>query len=248
MFDLEGKVAVVTGSARGLGRDIAQMLKQSGANVVVTDVLDVGVATAKAMDALWVRADVTRSEQVSTLVTETMATFGHIDILVNNAGIMGLAKLEDISLEDWNRMLAVHLTGTFLCSQAVLPVLKHQQAGKIVNIASNWGQRGATDAVHYSTAKAGIIGFTKALAREVAVHHIQVNAVAPGPIETDMIAEEARILKTTVEEVRRNLSATIPLGHLGHGRDVAATVCFLASEHGDFFCGQVVSPNGGEVM
>jgi len=248
MFDLAGKVAIVTGSGRGIGREIARMLVACGATVIVSDLREESERTAQVLGAHWVQADVTDAADVARLVQAAMDRYGRLDILVNNAGIMGLAKLEDISLDDWNRMLAVHLTGSFLCAQAALPVMKRQGYGKIINIASNWGQRGAADAVHYSTAKAGIIGFTKALAREVAAAGIFVNAVAPGPIETEMLDEEARLLGTSVDEVRQSLTATIPLGRLGRPEDVAATVCFLASAHGDFFCGQVVAPNGGEVM
>jgi 3-oxoacyl-[acyl-carrier protein] reductase len=249
MLNLKGKVAIVTGSGRGIGRDIAKMLKELEAEVVVSDV-DSSLAkdTAENLGTTWVQSNVTNPEDVQKLIDHTLTNYGRIDVLVNNAGIMGLSKLEDISLNDWNKMMSVHLTGTFLCSQAVLPVMKEQHSGKIINISSNWGQRGAAGAVHYCTAKAGIIGFTRALAREVAGDGIQVNSVAPGPIETEMIAEEARILGVTVDEVRRDLTAGIPLGKLGSTRDVAAAVAYLASELGDFYCGQIVAPNGGEVM
>ena len=249
MLNLQGKVVIVTGSGRGIGRDIAKLMKELNADVVVSDV-DSSLAkkTAELLDSSWVQADVTNPDDVHKMVQHALAIYGRIDVLVNNAGIMGLSKLEDISLNEWNKMMAVHLTGTFLCSQTVLPIMKEQHSGKIINISSNWGQRGASGAVHYCTAKAGIIGFTRALAREVASNGIQVNAVAPGPIETEMIAEEARILGITVEEVRRDLTAGIPLGKLGSTRDVAAAVAYLASEMGDFFCGQIVAPNGGEVM
>lgn len=249
MFNLQGKVVIVTGSGRGIGKDIAKLLKELQAEVVISDV-DASLAktTAEGLGTTWVQADVTNPEAVQNLVQEVLKSYGHIDVLVNNAGIMGLSRLEDISLEQWNKMMAVHLTGTFLCSQAVLPIMKEQGSGKIINISSNWGQRGAAEAVHYCTAKAGIIGFTRALAREVAADGIQVNSVAPGPIETDMISEEARLLGTTVEEVRNTLIAGVPLGRLGSTLDVASAVAYLASSMGDFFCGQIVAPNGGEVM
>lgn len=248
MYDLKGKVVVVTGAARGLGFAIATMFKQCGADVVVSDVRPVGAEAARAIDAAWVQADVTNEADAARLIQTAVSAFGRLDVLVNNAGIMGLAPLEEISLAEWNHMLAVHLTGTFLCTKVGLPIMKSQGSGKVINIASNWGQRGAAEAVHYSTAKAGIIGFTKALAREVGPSGILVNAVAPGPIETEMIEEEARLLHTTVDAVRASLTTTIPLGRLGQPSDVAAATCFLASAHGDFFCGQVISPNGGEVM
>jgi 3-oxoacyl-[acyl-carrier protein] reductase len=185
---------------------------------------------------------------VKRVVEQTIEAFGRVDILVNNAGIIGLKPFSEITLAEWNQMFQVHLTGSFLFAQEVLPYMKQNKSGKIINIASNWGQRGEAGSVHYSAVKAGIIGFTKALARELAPEGILVNAVAPGPIETDMIEEEARLLNTTAEEIRSHLTAKIPLQRLGSIQDVAVSVAFLAGETGDFYCGQVLSPNGGEVM
>lgn len=254
MFDLTGKVVIVTGAGRGIGKGIAEVLSSMGAFIVVNDIngdtarqvsSDI---VAKGGKALAVPGDVTVLSDVLKVVQETVDIFGKIDVLINNAGIIGLRAFEEISLAEWMQMFNVHLTGSFLFAQAVIPHMKKCGSGAIINISSNWGQRGAANAVHYSTVKAGLIGFTKALARELAPFNINVNAVAPGPIETEMIEEEARQLNSTVDEVRENLYQTIPLKRLGTIRDVALSVAFLASQAGDFYCGQVIAPNGGEVI
>jgi 3-oxoacyl-[acyl-carrier protein] reductase len=254
LFNLEGKSVIVTGSGRGIGRGIAEMFASLGAKVVINDID--GQFAQKTADhirsqgfqAIAAPGDVTQQADVKKVVEQTAKEYGRIDVLVNNAGIIGLKPFPEITLAEWNRMLHVHLTGSFLFSQEVLPYMKEIGGGRIINIASNWGQRGEAGAVHYSAVKAGIIGFTKALARELANDHILVNAVAPGPIETDMIEEEARLLNTTAEEIRNTLTAKIPLQRLGTIQDVAYSIAFLAGEPGKFYCGQVLSPNGGEVM
>lgn len=255
MMQLQDKVVIVTGSGRGIGKGIAAAMAAQGATVVVNDIDSVSArATAQQLAAaftgpvLALPGDVANPGEVKDVVEETIRAFGRIDVLVNNAGIIGLKPFTEITLAEWENMLAVHLTGTFLFSQAVLPQMSLQGYGKIINISSNWGQRGAANAVHYSAVKAGLIGFTKALAREVGPQNINVNAVAPGPIETEMIEEEARMLGTTVQEVRDQLCLTIPLNRLGSIEDVAASVVFLAGQTGDFYCGQIISPNGGEVI
>lgn len=254
MLDLSGKAVIVTGSGRGIGRGIAQVMAALGARVAIND-LDGDSAEKTAGEirraggtAIAAAGDVTSPDQVAAAVEKTIKEFNTVDILVNNAGIIGLKAFGEITLEEWNRMFAVHLTGSFLFSQAVIPHMRKSGAGKIINIASNWGQRGAANAVHYSTVKAGVIGYTKALARELASENIMVNAVAPGPIETEMIEEEARLLNTTVQEVRNSLTGAIPLNRLGSIDDVAYSVAFLAGRAGNFYCGQVISPNGGEVI
>jgi 3-oxoacyl-[acyl-carrier protein] reductase len=250
MFNLENKIALVTGSARGIGKEIAAFLAAQGTKVVINDINETLLQeTAKEIGASRaIRADVTNQDEVNAMVDTIINEFNRIDLLVNNAGIIGLNKFENITLNEWNTMLNVHLNGTFLCSQAVIGPMKTQQSGKIINISSNWGQRGASEAVHYSAVKAGIIGFTKALAREVAEDGILVNSVAPGPIETEMIAEEAKLLGVTEENVRSNLIETIPTGRLGQTIEIAGAVAYLASDLGNFYCGQVIAPNGGEVI
>jgi 3-oxoacyl-[acyl-carrier protein] reductase len=250
MISLENKVAIITGSARGIGKEIARLMTALGATVIVNDINEelakVTAAEISAADAIM--ADVTNADQVNQMVERVITKFGKIDILVNNAGIIGIDKVEDITLDNWNKMLSVHLTGTFLCSQAAVKHMKKQNYGKVINISSNWGQRGAAEAVHYSTVKAGIIGFTKALARELASEGILVNSVAPGPIDTDMIAEEARMLGVSEEVVREDLTKTIPVGRLGKTSEIAGAVAYLASDYGNFYCGQIIAPNGGEVI
>ena len=250
MFNLDNKVAIVTGSARGIGKEIASLMAKLGATVIVNDINEsmAKETTEQIGAAEAIAADVTNQDQVNDMIEQVIAKFGKIDILVNNAGIIGLDKFEDISLVNWNKMLEVHLTGTFLCSQAAVKYMKKQQFGKIINISSNWGQRGAAEAVHYSTVKAGIIGFTKALARELAADGILVNSVAPGPIDTDMIAEEAKQLGVSEEEVRQELIKTIPAGRLGKTSEIAGAIAYLSSDYGNFYCGQIIAPNGGEVI
>jgi 3-oxoacyl-[acyl-carrier protein] reductase len=254
LFHLEGKAVIVTGSGRGIGKGIAEMLASLGAKVAINDI-DEQLAQKTAdhirsqgLKAIAAAGDVAQQADVKKVVEQTVEEYGRIDVLVNNAGIIGLKPFPEITLAEWNRMFHVHLTGSFLFSQEVIPYMKSNGGGKIINIASNWGQRGEAGSVHYSTVKAGIIGFTKALARELAPDRILVNAVAPGPIETDMIEEEARLLGTTADQIRDHLSAKIPLQRLGTIRDVAVSIAFLAGETGNFYCGQVISPNGGEVM
>ena len=254
MSSLDGKIVIVTGGGRGIGKGIASTLASLGASVTINDIRkDNAEQTAQEIcsaggSAISAPGDVTNPDQVVEVVNKTIKKYGRVDILVNNAGIIGLVPFNEITIEEWNQMFNVHLTGSFLFSQAVLPNMTKNASGKIINISSNWGQRGAANAVHYSTMKAGIIGFTKALARELSPQNILVNAVAPGPIETEMIEEEARILNISVQEVIDDLTQTIPLAKLGSIEDVALSVAFLASSSGDFFCGQVISPNGGEVI
>jgi 3-oxoacyl-[acyl-carrier protein] reductase len=254
LFNLAGKVAIVTGSGRGIGRGVAELFTSLGAKVTICDIdgqlaqQTADYIRSQGFHAMAVACDVTKQDEVKKVVEQTIKEYGRIDILVNNAGIAGNRMFPDIDLAEWYRMFDIHLTGPFLFSQEVLPYMKRDGGGRIINISSNWGQRGEAGAVHYSAVKSGVVGFTKALARELAPHNILVNAVAPGPIETDMIEDEARLLNTTAEEIRNNLASKIPMQRLGTIREVAVSIAFLAGETGNFYCGQVISPNGGEVM
>lgn len=244
---LTGQVAIVTGAARGIGRAIALALAQEGAAVVVNyrvqaEAAEQVVQAIRALgsDAVAVQADVTRPEDARALAAAALERWGRIDILVNNAGTALYRLLLDTSVEEWDAMMAVHLRGAFNCTQAVLPHMIRAGRGRIINISSIWGQVGAANEVAYSTAKAGLIGFTRALAKEVGRAGITVNAVAPGAIETDM-------LNGLSAEERAQLAAEIPLSRLGQPEDAAAAVVFLASAAGGYLTGQVISPNGGMV-
>jgi 3-oxoacyl-[acyl-carrier protein] reductase len=244
-MSLSGKVAMVTGSGRGIGREIALKLAEVGATVVVNDVGDAKpvegvVKEIKAMgrECLPVMADVSLNSDVSRLVEETMSAYGRIDILVNNAGINRDQLLLRMSEEDWDKVLAVDLKSVFLCTKAVLRHMAKQRWGRIISISSIVGIMGNKGQANYAAAKAGIIGFTRTIAKEVASHGVTVNAVAPGFIDTEMTQR----LK---EEWKQELKRHIPLGAFGSPRDVAEAVAFLASEEAGYITGQVLGVDGG---
>ncbi len=244
---LSGKVALVTGAARGIGLAIARRLARAGAAVLLADQDEgeVGQAArslaAAGLETRGHPVDVSSPEQVRAMVAWALGEWGRVDILVNNAGICPITPLDAISLEEWNRVLAVNLTGAFLCSQAVVPAMRAQGRGKIISIASSAGQMGGLAVgAHYSASKAGLLGLTKSLARILAPA-IQVNAVAPGTTETDMTRGwDNRTLE--------RLLAQVPAGRLGRPDDVAGVVLFLASEDADYITGQTLSVNGGLLM
>ncbi|OUM93301.1 MAG: 3-ketoacyl-ACP reductase [Firmicutes bacterium ZCTH02-B6] len=245
---LAGQAAIVTGAARGIGRAIALALAREGAAVVVNYRAQAQAAEEVARlirdmgsDAVAVQADVTDPEAARALVAATIARWGRADILVNNAGVAMYRLLLDTTVEEWDEVMAVHLRGAFNCTKAVLPHMIRAGRGRIINISSVWGQLGAANEVAYSTAKAGLIGFTRALAREVGRAGITVNAVAPGAIDTDMLSGLSA-------EERSELAESIPLNRLGTPEEVAAAVVFLASPQAAYLTGQVISPNGGMAM
>jgi 3-oxoacyl-[acyl-carrier protein] reductase len=239
------RVAIVTGSGRGIGRTIALKLAESGVRVVLNDVGDIKPVEAVAkeiktmgVECLQVMADVSSASDVTRLVDETMSAYKRIDILVNNAGIARDQLLLRMSEEDWDKVLAVDLKSVFLVTKAVLRPMAKQRWGRIINIASIVGIIGNKGQANYAAAKAGVIGFTRAVAKEVAAHGVTVNAVAPGFIDTEM----TRGLK---EEWRQELKKLIPLGEFGTPRDVAEAVAFLASEGAGYITGQVLGVTGG---
>jgi 3-oxoacyl-[acyl-carrier protein] reductase len=244
---LKGKVAIVTGGAQGIGRAIALTLARSGADVVVSDInLEKAQETAREIEALNVRslaiksnvADVNEAEQ---MVKETVDKLGRIDILVNNAGITRDNVLLRMKPEDWDQVMAINLRGTFLCTRTALKFMFRQRSGRIVNIASITGLMGNAGQANYSASKAGIIGFTKATAREYANRGITVNAVAPGFIDTAMT-------QAIPEKEREMLIKQIPLERLGTADDVASAVYFLVSDLSSYITGQVINVNGGMYM
>lgn len=269
MNRLQGKVALVTGAARGLGLAIAKRFVEEGAQVVVNDVDIVAAEKAAApLGGVALAADVSDSAAVRRMFEATAKRFGRLDVLVNNAGISGVendpalrAKFRDKQLQQaaelasggpikthldaavevtddaWHRMLAVHLDGTFFCSREALKIMNPQMSGAIINMGSIMGTAGGAGAVAYCAAKAGILGFTRALAREVVTRNIRVNAIAPGWIDTEMTA--------FLDQMKTIIEMSTPMHRLGEPDDIAWAAVYLASEEAKFVTGQVLSPNGG---
>jgi len=246
-LDLKGRVAIVTGAARGIGKSIAIKLALAGANVVIADVEEeIAKSTAreisqKGSEALPVRVDVSSLSSVEEMVKKTLDKFGRIDILVNNAGVTRDALVMRMKEEDWDLVLDVNLKGAFNCIKAVSPIMVKQRCGKIVNIASIVGIIGNAGQANYSASKGGLIALTKTCARELASRQINVNAVAPGFIETSMT-------ERLPAEVKERLSSQIPFGKIGKPEDVASAVLFLVSEEADYITGEVVKVDGGMAM
>ena len=241
---LAGKVAIVTGGTRGIGLAIARLLAEDGASVVVSGRdaarLDAAVKDLEARGAavLGVAADAAKREDVDRLVEATRERFGRIDVLVNNAGITRDQLLVRMKDEDWDQVLDTNLRGVFLMVRAVGKVMMRQKGGRIISIASTAGAMGNAGQVNYSAAKAGVIGLTKAAARELAHWNILVNAVAPGLIETDMAA-------AVPAEAREEMIQQVPLKRIGQAREVAEVVRFLAGEGASYITGQTIHVNGG---
>ena len=241
--ELVGRVAVVTGAARGIGLAIAQALKDCGASVALWDVDAQALERAARSlgEAAWpCVTDVTIAEAVRTATKQVVDRFGALHILVNNAGICPMTPFEQISEQEWERVLAVNLKGAFLCCQMALPFLRDAgQRGRIINISSVAGQMGGVSVgVHYAASKAGLIGLTKALAHRLAPYGVTVNCVAPGTTATEMTAAWSQ------EDLSRAL-ARIPLGRLAQAEEIAAAVCYLASDRAAFITGATLDINGG---
>lgn len=235
---------IVTGAGSGIGRAIALRLAADGYTVTVNDFRPEAaeaVAAEIGANARAIGGDVSAEGDVAAMVAAATAAFGPVTHLVNNAGHVHQARFVDLTPADFDRMIAVHLRGTFLCTHAVLKGMLARGAGVIVNIASQLGQIGGVELVHYSAAKAGIIGLTKALAREVSAQGVRVNAVAPGPINTPLV-------RSLSDDWRRAKAAELPLGRFGEPEEVAATVAFLCSPEASLFVGQTLGPNSGDVM
>jgi 3-oxoacyl-[acyl-carrier protein] reductase len=246
MLDFSGKIAIVTGASRGIGRGIAEMLAARGAHVIAAARGDNARATVAAIEQAGGRSEaaaleVTDAGSVDALVAGAMARHGRVDILVNNAGITRDQLVLRLKREDWDQVLATNLTAAFTCVQAVLKPMIRQRSGRIVSISSVVGQMGNAGQANYAASKAGLIGFSKAVAREVASRNVTVNVVAPGLVESDMT-------RALTEKAHGGWEAQIPLGRLGVPADVAAAVCFLASDEASYITGQVLAVNGGMYM
>ncbi len=245
---LAGQAIIITGGGQGIGRRLAQHLASLGAAVCIADI-DPGAAQAT-LDLLQsanyagmaVACDVTSVEDTEKMAAEVLSRFGSIDVLINNAGIFPIKMFGDISAGEWQRVIEINLTGTFLAAKAVYSQMKKQGQGKIINIASVAGRVGGAGFAHYSAAKAGVIGFTKALAREAGPLGIQVNAIAPGIIETD--TAKAVFPGFALKEYTRN----VPLGRLGREEDLPGIVSFLCSKESGYITGQVLAVDGGYTM
>jgi 3-oxoacyl-[acyl-carrier protein] reductase len=246
MNDLAGRVAIVTGASRGIGQAIARRLAARGAHVVAAARGDQTAAVVETIAAAGGKAeaakvDVTDRASIDAMVSGALERHGRVDILVSNAGIARDQLLVRMKQEDWDAVLATNLTAAFACAQAVLRPMMKQRAGRIITISSVVGQSGNPGQANYAASKAGLIGFSKALAQEVASRGITVNVVAPGLIDTDMT-------RAITENARGTWADRIPLGRLGTPDDVAAAVCFLASDEAAYITGQVIAVNGGMYM
>jgi 3-oxoacyl-[acyl-carrier protein] reductase len=246
-MDFSGKTALVTGSARGIGKAIAARLAAGGAKIVISDVLaELAESTAnefiaKGYSALAVAGDVTKADDVAGIMDKTIAQFKSLDILVNNAGITRDTLLVRMSEEDWDRVLNINLKGAFIVTQAAAKIMMKQRSGRIINISSVVGMMGNAGQANYAASKAGLIGLTKSAAKELAGRGITVNAVAPGYIATDMT-------ENLPEAAREAFLNNIPLKRPGTPEDIAGVVAFLASTDAAYITGQVIGVNGGMLM
>ncbi len=242
------KNAVITGASRGIGRAIALLFAKKGYNVVINyksnDEKAVQLKNEIEQNggvAEIFKSDVGNYDEAKELIDFCTEKFGQLDVLVNNAGIAQIKLFTDITQDDWNEIVKTNLTGVFNCSQHATKQMLKKHAGSIINISSMWGQVGASCEVHYSTVKAGIIGFTKALAKELAPSNIRVNCIAPGVIDTDM-------MQGFTDDELSDIKNDIPLGRLGTPNDIAELALFLASEKASYITGQIIGSNGGYVI
>lgn len=245
---MNNKTVLITGGARGIGRAISLIFSRNNFNIIINYNNSYNLANdllkeilSYGFSAEIYKADISDINQVLSMVKYCIAKYNKIDVLVNNAGIAQQKLFTDISESDWNNMINTNLTGAFFCTKEVVKNMIKNKSGKIINISSIWGITGASCEVHYSVSKAGIIGLTKSLAKELGPSNIQVNCIAPGIINTDMLAdfnqEDLDVLKNDT-----------PLMRLGTPEDIAKCVYFLASDNSDFITGQVISPNGGYLI
>jgi 3-oxoacyl-[acyl-carrier protein] reductase len=249
-IDMTGKVALVTGGSRGIGAAVSLVLAEAGASVSITYRRDSKSAArvcrsieSLGVDSQAVRVDGAKSNDVRKAVRQTLQQFGRIDILVNNAGVWKQGRIGFMTEAQWDETLDVNLKGTFLFTNAVVPIMRKQQSGKIINIASTAGQRGEVYYSHYAASKAGMIGFTKAIGAELAPDNIIVNAVAPGWVDTDM---SARVLHN--KKLIAPINRAIPRGQVATAEEIANAILFLASDLSNHLVGSTISVNGGSVL
>ncbi len=245
---LQNQVAIITGSSSGIGRGVALAFAREGAAVVVNYPDETQAQAARSVldeitrgggRAIAVQADVSVEADADRLVSAALSSFGRIDILVNNAGIAAAVPVQDILVEQWDRVIAVHLRGTFLMTRRVLPLLYAQDSGSIINTASQLAYKGAPGFAHYTAAKAAIIAFTRTVALEIAARNVRINSVAPGATKTPILADVPPAL---LEQIR----LAIPVGRIAEVEDIVPTYVFLASQDARHYQGQTLSPNGGD--
>ncbi len=239
---------LITGASRGIGRAAALLFGKKGYQVGINYLNNESAACSLAgqlknlgVDSLMLQGDVSDRAQVRRMFSQIEYHFGGLDVLVNNAGIAQQKVFTEITDNDWDKMFSIHVKGTFYCCQYAIPLMQNTGGGSIINLSSMWGQVGGSCEVHYSAAKAAVIGMTKALAKELGLSHIRVNCVAPGVIDTDM---NDNLSGDTLDGIRQ----ATPLGYIGTPEDAAEAILFLAGEGSRFITGQVLSPNGGFVI
>lgn len=257
---LKDKVAIITGGARGIGRAFVLGMADEGANVVISDIdLEATENTVKEIrarggEALAVKTDVSIQESTLEMATKAVEAFGRIDILVNNAGILGGGKLRisrvpfyELDPDEWDRVIAVNLKGVFLCSRAVFPQMKAQGGGKIIHISSGGFYYGTPNYVHYVASKGGVVGLTRAMAREVGAFNINVNSIAPGAVVSDDPTDKEAVERRE----KRLMEVQVPrraIKRMGYPKDLVGTAIFLASSESDFITGQTIVVDGGDSM
>ena len=240
---LLGRVAIVTGAAQGIGREIAETLARAGVNVVVSDINgEKAQSVADNISALGLKTDVTNEEDVGNMVRNTIKRYGTVDILVNNAGILRPTRIDKITKKEWELVLDVNLNGTFLCTKAVLKIMKEKRFGRIINMSSSAGRSVSTlGGAHYTAAKAAVLGFTRAVAKEVASYGITANAICPGLIDTEMVRSDYSPEKIKAYE------NSFPISRLGTPEEVADIVLFLVAD-ASYITGAAIDINGGDLM